>query len=203
MTTQHTLTDAELVAAIRSRADVNRALLYLYKRYYHLLERYVLNNKGSETEAEDLVQEVMVSLVDLVQRGTYRGEASLKSLLFTLARNHWVTMLRKRDSDGKRNETFETERDLIVNDVSEYVLDEEAQRTLSALFDRLGEGCRTILQLFYYQNLSMKEILERTSYGSEPVLRNKKHKCLKDLTEYVHSSPGLFETVRDALRRTR
>lgn len=203
MTTKDTFTDTELVTAIRSRTDVNRALLYLYKRYFRMLERYVLINKGNELDAEDLVQEVMVSLVDLVQRGNYRAEASVKSLLFTLARNHWITMLRKRDSDGKRDETFETERDLIVADVSEYVLDAEAQLTLSNLFDRLGEGCRKILQLFYYQNLSMKEILEQTSYASEPVLRNKKHKCLKDLTDYVHSSPGLFETVRDALRRTR
>lgn len=203
MTTQQTFTDTELVTAIRSRNEVNHALLYLYKRYFRMLERYVLANRGNQLDAEDLVQEVMVSFVDLIQRGNYRAEASVKSLLYTLARNHWVTMLRKRGSDEKREETFEAERDLIVADVSQYVLDVEAQNTLSDLFEGLGDGCRKILQLFYYQNLSMKEIMEQTSYGSEAVLRNKKHKCLKDLTGYVHSSPGLFETVRDALRRTR
>jgi hypothetical protein len=49
----------------------------------------------------------------------------------------------------------------------------------------------------------MKEILQQTDYGSEQVLRNKKYKCLKTLTDYVHSSPELFNTVRDALLRTR
>ncbi len=199
---EKTFTDAELVAAIQSKTDVNPALLFLYKRYFRLLERYVLTNNGNELDAEDLVQEVMVSLVDLIQRGNYRAEASVKSLLFTLARNHWITMLRKRGSDSKREETYEIERNLIVDDVSQYVLNAEAQKVLSDLFERMGDGCRQILQLFYYQNLSMKEILEQTSYASEPVLRNKKHKCLKSLIEYVHSSPNLFETVRDALRHT-
>ncbi|AQG78640.1 RNA polymerase sigma factor [Spirosoma montaniterrae] len=203
MATRTTFTDAELIQAIRSKTNVNQALLFLYDRYYRLLERYVLTNSGSEMDAEDVVQEVMVSLVDLIQQDKYRGEASVKSLLFTLARNHWITMLRKRGSDTRRNEVFETERDQEEDDVSAYVMSLEAQQTLTALFDRLGDACRKILTLFYYQNLSMKEILTQTDYGSEQVLRNKKHKCLKDMTEFVQRTPGLSESVRDALQRTR
>ncbi len=202
MTTRNIFTDAELVQAIRDKTDINRALLFLYDRYYRLLERYVLTNSGNEMDAEDLVQEVMVSLVDLVQQGKYRGEASVKSLLFTLARNHWITMLRKRGSDTKRNELFENERIHQEDNVSAYVLDLDAQQTLAALFERLGTACRTILTLFYYHNLSMKEILDQTDYGSEQVLRNKKHKCLKDMIGFVQSTPGLSESVRDALQRT-
>lgn len=203
MLTRTTYTDAELVEAIRSKADVNKALLFLYDRYYRPLERYILTNSGNEMDAEDLVQEVMVSLVDLVQQGKYRGEASLKSLLFTIARNHWITVLRKRGSDTKRDELFENERDLTVADVSEHVLHLEAQQTIATVFDQLGETCRKILTLYYYQNLSIKEILPQTDYASEAVLGNKKHKCLKDMTEYVKQTPGLYDLLRDALQRTR
>lgn len=203
MATVTLFSDTDIVAAISAKTDINKALAHLYKQYYRPLERYVLANQGNEMDAEDLVQEVMVSFVDLVQRGKYRAEASVKSMLYTLARNHWITILRKRGSDGKRDEAFELERGQTTDDVAGYVLDLEAQQTLTALFDRLGDSCQKILQLFYYQNLSMKEILQQTDYSNEQVLRNKKHKCLKDLTDYVHSSPGLFNTVRDALRRTR
>lgn len=203
MATLLTFTDADIVQSLRSKTDVNQALRFLYDRYYRQLERYVLTNSGSEADAEDLVQEVMISLVDLVQQDKYRGEASLKSLLFTLARNHWITMLRKRGSDTRRDEVFEIERDRNEADVSEYVVGLEAQQTLTSLFQRLGEGCRTILTLFYYHDLSMKEILAHTNYNSEQVLRNKKHKCLKDLTEYVLTTPGLSDSVRDALWHTK
>jgi RNA polymerase sigma factor (sigma-70 family) len=150
MATVQTYTDAELVAAIVSKTTVNQALTYLYRQYYRPLERYVLTNQGSEMDAEDLVQDVMVSFVDLVQRDKFRGEASVKSMLYTLARNHWISILRKRGSDTKRDELFETERDQTIGDVSGYVLDREAQQTLTSLFERLGDTCRSILQLFYY-----------------------------------------------------
>lgn len=201
MLTKDTFTDAELITLITNKTSVNRALHYLYKRYFRLLQHYVLSNQGSEVEAEDLVQEVMISFVDLVQQGKYRGEASVKSLLFTLARNHWISMLRKRGTDIARDEWFENERDIVERDMSEQMMSLEAQQTMATLFDRLGDACRKILTLFYYQNLSMKEILAQTDYSSEPILRNKKHKCLKDMVDYIRSTPGLSETVREALRR--
>lgn len=202
MLTKSTLTDSEVIELLMSSTTANRALQFLYDRYYRLLQRYVLNNKGTEEDAEDLVQEVMVSMIDLVRQGRYRGEASIKSMLFTLARNHWISLLRKRGTDIARDEWFEGERDLVERDMSEQIISLEAQQTLTTLFDRLGEACRKILTLFYYQNLSMKEILAQTDYSTEPILRNKKLKCMKDMVAHIQSTPGLSETVREALQRT-
>jgi predicted DNA-binding protein YlxM (UPF0122 family) len=56
----------------------------------------------------------------------------------------------------------------------------EARKQLVAVFEKLGTSCKKILTLFYYENLSIKEILEQTTYENEQVVRNKKHKCLKD-----------------------
>lgn len=203
MPTSKSYTDDELIAVIENQADVNQAITYLYKTYYRMLERYVLVNSGNEMDAEDLIQDVMVAFVDLVKQGRYRGEASVKSFLHTLARNLWITELRKRGSMAKRNEWFELERDRLTDDVSDYVTYSEAQQTVAELFDRLGETCRMILTLFYYDDLSMKEILKRTHYENEQVLRNRKYKCLKEIAELIQRSPSIYANVKAALQRTR
>lgn len=203
MPTLKSYSDADLIAAIATQADINGAVTHLYKTYYRSLERYVLTNSGNEMDAEDLIQDVMVAFVDLVQQGKYRGEASVKSLLYKVGHNLWITELRKRSSTAKRNELFETERDQLTDDMSDYITYREAQQTVADLFSRLGETCRKILTLFYYDDLPMKDILKQTSYENEQVLRNRKYKCLKEITELIQRTPGTYENVKTALRRTR
>jgi RNA polymerase sigma factor (sigma-70 family) len=193
--------DQELIEAVQSPQGVNQAIAFLYKNHYRLLERYVLNNSGDSADAQDVIQEVMVSFVELVQQGKYRGEASVKSFLYTLLRNLWITELRKKGANSKRHELYENGREQWDQDVSEHLVYKEAQKTVLALFDQIGEGCRKILTLFYYDNLSMKEILEHTNYDSEQVLRNKKYKCLKEITDLLQKNPAISENVKSALQR--
>lgn len=202
MPTLKSHSDADLITAIVTQADVNGAVTHLYKMYYRPLKRYVLINSGNEMDAEDLIQDVMVAFVDLVQQGKYRGEASVKSFLYKLAHNLWITELRKRNSNAKRNELFEMERGQLTEDVSDYILYQEAQQTIAELFNRMGATCRKILTLFYYHELPMKDILKQTNYENEQVLRNRKYKCLKEIAETIQRTPGIYENVKAALRRT-
>ena len=117
MPTLKSYTDEELIAAITTRADVNGAITQLYKTYYYPLERYVVANSGNEMDAEDLIQEVMVAFVDLVSQGKYRGEASVKSFLYTLARNLWVTELRKRGETCRKILTLFYYHDLPMREI--------------------------------------------------------------------------------------
>lgn len=195
--------DADLIESIKSASDIDNAIGFIYRNHYRLLENYVLTNNGNEMDAEDLIQEVLVVFVDIVQTGKYRGEASVRSFLYTLTRNLWVTELRKRNSDFKRNGLFETNREKEEEDISSYLIYNEAQKTIVELFERMGEKCKQILTLFYYENLSMKDILKQTNYENEQVLRNKKYKCLKELTDIVQQSPTIFNNVKSALQRSK
>ncbi|MCP1386501.1 RNA polymerase sigma factor [Runella salmonicolor] len=201
MTVNSDYTDQQLLADVQHPRGVNQAVTYLYKSHYRLLERYILNNSGNSTDAQDLIQEVMVSFVEMVREGKYRGEASVKSFLYTLTRNLWITELRKRGAEAKRNEIYETNREQWDDDINAFISYKEAQKTITALFEKLGEKCRKILTLFYYEDLSMKEILVQTHYENEQVLRNRKYKCLKEMTDLVHRNSTTFEHVKSALER--
>jgi len=70
---------------------------------------------------------------------------------------------------------------------------------LVKLVGQLGENCQKILLLFYYENLSISEILETMEYENEQVVRNKKYKCLKQLEQMITENPILKQTLKDLL----
>ncbi|GMQ24204.1 hypothetical protein Aoki45_08860 [Algoriphagus sp. oki45] len=194
------LTDQELLEQIRSKSNPNQAISQLYEQHYGVLENYILRNSGNQDDAADLIQEVMLVFVRLVTQGKFRGEASIKSFLYSICKNLWISELRKRKSMSARNERYEMEKDEMDLDISEEISRNENLRFVMDLFEKLGEKCKQVLTLFYFEELPMKEICEKLEFSSEQVLRNKKYKCLQSLTDQVKSSPSLQTHLQKALR---
>ncbi|HRI21353.1 MAG TPA: RNA polymerase sigma factor, partial [Panacibacter sp.] len=172
--------DQEIVAALKNSREMDKAIGFIYKNYYGLLEYYVVDNKGSKDDAADIIQEVLVAFIDIVQQDKFRGDASVKSFLYSITRNLWLSEMRKRNSADNRNRIFEKGKDGIEQGAVTQLIKSEYYKAIQDLFERLGEKCKQLLLLVYYEDLSMKDILEKTTdYQNEQVLRNKKYKCMK------------------------
>jgi DNA-directed RNA polymerase specialized sigma subunit len=79
------------------------------------------------------------------------------------------------------------------------MVNREMRHQLMQLVGDLGDTCKKILVAFYYENLSMKEILQQSEYENEQVVRNKKYKCLKQLEQMLVSKPGLANNLKSIL----
>jgi RNA polymerase sigma factor (sigma-70 family) len=187
--------DAELIAAIGSGDQMNNAIFFIYEQYSSTIQSYILANSGTPPDAEDIFQETVVTFIDLVKKEKFRGEASVKTFLTAIARNLWLNELKKRQRSGVREKAFETGRDLTEMDVSEYIADREVKQQFVEVLGKLGEPCKKLLTLFYYENLSMKDITHHLPYENEQVVRNKKYKCLQTLTELVKQNPVIAKLV--------
>ncbi|WP_291787537.1 sigma-70 family RNA polymerase sigma factor [Cecembia sp.] len=190
----------EIISAIRSKENINMALNYLYKSHYKYLEKYVLQNSGNEDDAADIIQEGFLVFIKMAEENKYRQEASIKSYLYSIVKNLWISELRKRKSMSIRNEIFTNNKEETEVDISVALIKHESYQLVMDTFSELGEKCKQILYWFYYENLSMKEMMELDNFSNEQVLRNKKHKCLKRLIEKIHSDPSKYETIKNALR---
>lgn len=191
--------DAELVAMIRQGQNLDPAIRALYRNYFDSLSWYVVNNSGNAQDAEDIFQEVVVAFIDLVQKDKFRGESSIKTFLFSLNRHIWLNELKRRGRALAREEKYEKGQERVTEDVSGQLADRETKAELARLVETLGEQCKTILLLFYYENRSMKEILEQVDYENEQVIRNKKYKCLKQLEKMIMENPQLRDTLKNLL----
>ena len=193
------LPDTELVANLRAGKSMDETIKAIYRNHFESLCWYIMNNSGSRQDAEDVFQEVVVSFIDLVQKDKFRGESTVKTFLFSLNRHTWLNELKRRGRALAREEKYERGQDKTELDAGHYIADREGKAEVTRLVGELGETCRKILLLFYYENLSMREILETLHYENEQVVRNKKYKCLKQLEQMITEKPYLKQSLKNLL----
>jgi RNA polymerase sigma factor (sigma-70 family) len=194
--------DDALVNAIGDKSLMNEAVLYIYQSYFEDLSSLIIHNSGTRQDAEDTIQEVIVTFIDIIRNGKFRGESSVKTFLMSLTRNAWLNNLRKRERSSARDVIFETQRGHIEESMLEHINEQEKKKQILLLLDQAGEMCKKILLLFYFQEMSMKEMVAHLPYENEQVIRNKKSKCLQKLSEQLKNNPGLLNSLT-AMIKTR
>ncbi len=199
MKARKSYSDGEIIEAIRQQHPIEAPIGYLYDAHYDNLANFIRKNKGSQQDAEDLFQEVIVVFIELIQSGKFRGQSSIKTFLYAIARNLWLNELKKKDRGFVRDTEYYKISSAEEDDLQTTIVRNESKRQVLALLENLGETCKKILVLYYYEDLSMKEIFEQMNYESEQVVRNKKYKCMKQLMETLQKSNTVKSTLKDFL----
>jgi len=193
--------DAELLEAINEKDLLEQAILQLYQDHLEAAKAFIMSKGGTKQDADDIFQETVVSFIDCVQKKKFRQESGIRTFLISISKNLWYNEIRKRERAGRREIIFEMDRDQPETAVIETIQYREMKKELNQLLQDLGESCRKILELFYYENLSMKEIVDHLHYENEQVVRNKKYKCLNQLTEKMKNNPSIKEKINELISR--
>ena len=191
--------DGEIVSNLREGRRMEETIKCLYRDHFEGLAWYIMNNSGSRQDAEDIFQEVVISFVDLVQKDKFRGESSVKTFLYSLTRHIWLNELKRKNRALAREEKYEKGLERTDADISHQLVDREAKEQMLNLVNRLGDSCKKILLMFYYENLSVKDMLGALNYENEQVVRNKKYKCMKSLEQMIAADPILKQTLKNLL----
>ena len=199
METGRNLTDNELLQILRSDTVPDDAIRQLYRSQMGITKAYINQNNGSDEDAEDIFQEVILVFIELVKKDKFRGESSISTFLYAITRNTWLNELKKRGRSKLREEKFEKAKDNTEMDISHYMVNRELKTQLMRVMDSLGETCKKILLAFYYDNLAIKEILQNLQYENEQVVRNKKYKCLKQLEQMLAGQTQLAQNLKSIL----
>jgi RNA polymerase sigma-70 factor (ECF subfamily) len=131
------------------------ALRLLMERYGDVIVRTAYMLTRDRMLAEDISQETFLSAYQ--KAGQYNGEGKLKSWLLKIMLNHCRSRMRKAAWRG-----------LFFRDIQDYELvsDERGpeqsavEKELSAELTRLPYKYREVIILYYYHDLSVKEISE-------------------------------------------
>src|SRR3984893_5635053 len=161
--------DSELVKAIREKEMLEPAILQLYRDHAEITRSFIKGKGGTEQDADDIFQETVVSFIDSVEKEKFRQESGIRTFLISISKNIWYNEIRRRQRAGNREKLFELDREPEEPVVSEMIQERELKKQLSQMLEDLGESCRKILELFYYENLSMKEIVSHLHYENEQV----------------------------------
>jgi RNA polymerase sigma-70 factor (ECF subfamily) len=157
----HYQTDAELFLLLKT--GQTKALATLYDRHGGLVYGIALQLLGNTEEAEDLTQNIFLTLIDKSSYDPKRG--SLRTFLAILTRSRSIDRLRSRNRANKNlYRQVLNERDKLLSDSDnpmETLSQTERSQEIQNALSNLSSQEREILQMAYYQGLSQSEIATR------------------------------------------
>lgn len=170
----------------------------VYKGTFKTIQSWIKKNSGSESEAEDVFQEALISVYQKSKDENFTLNCKLSTFLFSVAKNIWLHTLRTRDryvfTDGIVME------DLPVADeqnVEKTVENAEIDRVYRRNFEKLTVECKKILT-YFFNGLSMDEIVKTMNLSNSNVARKKKFRCKIELVKLVESDP-LYDELTQIL----
>lgn len=150
--------DLDLLLAL-GNGQVN-ALGSLYDRYSRLVYGLAYKILGNSEEAEDITQEVFLTLW---RRDAYNpNRGSLSSFLTTMTRSRSIDKLRSRGTKLRFIQRWQAivKNEAVVTPLEQASMGERSQLVRDAL-SQLPESERLILEIAYYEGLSQSEIAKR------------------------------------------
>lgn len=173
---------SEQITSLVKEGD-DAILRKLYHDNYPKVERYILLNSGNKENARDIFQEAFLSMWRNIQLEKFNpvNEDSLGGYLFKIAKYKWIDYLRS----GHFKKTVLLP-EIKENNEMEYEEPSESEKIISIRksFELLGTNCKELLNRFYYQSQTLKQIAAAFNW-TEASTKNNKYRCMQKLKELL------------------
>lgn len=165
----------------------------LFKANFKALHRYACTFVKDSQQAEDIVQQVFVTLWERSDR--IHVQRSARAYLFRAvyheSLNHLKHMHVRAGHERHVNQSQPSTRIPVL----EHIEEKELRQRLSDALNRLPEGCRTIFQLSRFESLKYREIAEHLDISVKTV-ENQMGKALRILRNHLGDYlPFLFYII--------
>ncbi len=137
--------------------DTRGSVRHLVEQYYASIYGYAYRLSGSAADAEDLTQQTfMIAHQKLHQ---VRDKDKVDRWLYTIARSCFLKSRRRKRPSAAVN------YELDVNEIPERFHDESPfdEEQIQGALNELGDEFRVVVTMFFYEELSYKQIAEALS----------------------------------------
>ena len=126
---------------------MQKLLEKLFHTYYKDIYRYLYSLTHDASLSEDLASDVFLEVVKSI--ASFRGEADMKTWMFSIARHKWIDYLRKKNRRAEIEVLSELvgEEQEAGNNPEERYLDKELLERVQVLLEEEPERTRNIVNL--------------------------------------------------------
>jgi len=156
---------------------------------FWLTKKYDCDND----EALDIYQNSFLTFVENIRNGVLTDfTCSIKTYLFSLGRN-------KYNEHKRYKEKFDSDMALLM-EFEEHSHEEilNYENDLKKVRDSLkvlGEPCKKILEMYYYQQMPFEAICEAMDYKNEDTVKNQKYRCLQRLKKIYEQQTAKLQII--------
>lgn len=153
-----------------------KALEFLYKKYYRMMTKLVITNSGTEEEARDVYQDALVVFWQKATSGNLVLTSKISTYIYSICQNLW-----RKELDRKKRLSNEEKDTAVTMDLDTA----EKEKIIARCIDQLGDTCKKVLMYYYFDELSMQDIAEKLGFANTDTAKTKKYKCKKKLDDLV------------------
>ncbi|MEZ4459285.1 MAG: sigma-70 family RNA polymerase sigma factor [bacterium] len=186
------LQDRKLVRRLRQRDE--EAFCELVRVYQHKVFNVIYRILGDRAEAEDVAQEVFVSIFKHIDG--FRGDSKFSTWIYRIATNHARNRLKYLSRRSHRDhQNFEDSHDSVKENSplssgiarpDEQLLGKELEKVIQEGLESLTEIHRTIIVLRDVEHLSYQEIAEIVELP-EGTVKSRLFRARVALKEYIEA----------------
>jgi RNA polymerase sigma factor (sigma-70 family) len=174
--------DARILDLIRTGDE--EALVTLYESNRKPIAAYVTRNNGTTEDAHDILQEALVILWERIRSGKFEYKAQLGTFIYGVAKNLWSHRLRQKKNLSSAEIDPEAHEDDSPSALENLIATERTTMVRDAL-QAIGEQCRKLLLLFYWEERPMEEIALQLGFANADTVKAKKYQCKKALEQVL------------------
>lgn len=169
----------------------------LYIDCFKGVSNWVRKNSGSEKEAEDVFQDALTAVYQKAEDKNFTLSCKLSTFIFGVAKNIWRDRLRRKGrnvfADNQTMENFSKADESCLDQV---LAEAEIDLVYRRSFEKLSDKCQKLLT-FFFNGLSMSEIVVKMDLPNDTVARKRKFNCKNELVALVEADPHYLELVEN------
>ncbi|MFK5877917.1 MAG: sigma-70 family RNA polymerase sigma factor [Flavobacteriaceae bacterium] len=157
-------------------------ILKIYKVIFPKVLRFVVNNNGQQTDAEDIFQNALLQISVRYNKQAFEIRTNFNAYLFTVCKNLWRRELNKSKNWVTNDNIAKLQSK--EEDLSLATLEQERWELFTESLNQISDNCKKILKL-YFNKTPYTEIVIKMGYNSEMVVRQRVFKCKTKLTSLI------------------
>jgi len=156
-------------------------LAIIYRAYRSEFIAWICSHfQCSRDEARDVYQvSIMILYNNIVNDKLKHLKSSVKTYLFAIGKNKFLEL---KKVESRFSNTVDP-GDLEIEEVAIWEHEEKELKLqlVAKGLEKLGDPCKTLLELYYFHDMSMDAISEQLNYKNRATAKNLKYKCLNRL----------------------
>jgi RNA polymerase sigma factor (sigma-70 family) len=182
--------DKALIDSILENRD-SEYIQIMYERIFVKIKKIVFDGGGNPDDAKDLLHDTVLLFFKAVREGNYKQNTDVDAYVYTIAKNRW---LNKVVRDKKIVHT-DKQMEISTNEVTtmEQIYSKERVNIVQKALELVGEKCKELLKLIYFDNNSTAEIIEIMGYTSADVVKTKHYKCKQSMMVQLQGNANYKE----------
>lgn len=178
------MSDAELLYLVQS-GDPS-GLSFVYEKYRKEFVNWIRKfGSCSADDACEYYQGTILIFYENVMNGKLTAlQSSLKTYLFGIGK-HLVLHEHRKNTRKERVKAEFILQAHLADTTQEMMAEENDLALMHRCFERIGDPCHKLLELFYFRQRTMEEICGELGYKNAETAKNQKYKCMERLRKLV------------------